>query len=864
MSEARGETLHVKIGGMSCSFCTETIRKAYGRIEGVHEVHVSLAHEEALIRYDPQKVTLTELKDTLRSLGYTVRDPRKVRSFKEQEEELRRERRRLILAGGFTAISAGLMLAMWLKLVPRATLQPLMVTITPLLAIATVFGPGLYILKMAYHALGRGILNQHVLLEFGAFAGLIGGTLGLMGRFLEVPALQFPAADFFAVATFVTAYHILSGYTSLLVRTRASQAVRKLLDLQPATARVIRDGLEEEVPIEVVKPGNRVRVRPGESIPVDGRVIEGTSGVDESLVTGESLPVEKTVGDEVIGGSLNQSGTLVIEVTKVGEESFLEQVARYIEEARAMKPGILQLVDIVLKVYVPGVVVFGALGFVIWTVGAWAVTGQVNLPWAIFATLAVFVMGYPCALGMATPLAMIRGGGEAAQKGILMRSGEAFHVFKDLRKVVLDKTGTITKGKPGVSGVIVYRADLRVDGLLRLAASVEHVSEHPLGRAIVDHALERRIDLAEAKDFQAVPGKGVRALLQGRTVFVGSPAFFVQDLQVDLAPLQADLESLQAEGKTVVLVGEAADRGRPSLVGLIAIADTLKDDAKEAIARLKAAGLDPVMITGDNERTARGVAASVGIEQVLADVLPDEKAAKVRGLQAQGYRVAMVGDGINDAPALMQADVGIAIGAGTDIAIESSDVILVADRLGGVVDAYHIGRSSYRKTVQNLILAFSFNGIGVPAATTGLVHPVWAMVAMVLSVSTVLVNSFAGRLLPKPKPREVKVEQLTLRIPNISCQGCVDRIRDALQAKGLAQEVTEDPKRERMEKTYKVPKIVCDGCAETITKALSPLPGVAKVEVSVPRKEVLVEYDASQAKEADLVAVLERVGYRPE
>jgi len=769
------ETLQVKIGGMSCSFCTATIHKAYGRMEGVQEVHVSLSHEEALIRYEPQKVTPTELRDTLRSLGYTVRDPRKVRSFEEQEEELQTERRRLILAGVFTAVSAGLMLIMWLGIVRRDVLQPVTLIAMPLLAVATVFGPGLYILKMAYHSLRRGILNQHVLLELGAFAGLTGGVLGLAGRFLDVPALQFPAADFFAVATFIATYHILSGYTSLLVRTRASQAVRRLLDLQPATARVVREGHEVEVPIEEVKPGDRVRVRPGEAIPVDGRVVQGDSGVDESLVTGESLPVDKTAGDDVIGGSLNQSGTLVIEATTVGEEGFLQQVARYIEEARAMKPGILQAVDVVLKYYVPGIVAFSLLGFLIWTAGAWAVTGRMDISRAIFATLAVFVMGYPCALGMATPLAMIRGGGEAAQKGIIMRSGEAFQVLKDVRKVVLDKTGTITKGKPAVTDVRIFDFGFSIldrsvssqskignpkSKILWLAASAESVSEHPLGRAIVDHALEQGLDLAEVTAFQAIPGKGVRATLAGRMVFVGSPAFFAQDLEVALDSIRADVERLQNAGKTVVLVGEAPGNPpsaapRPtSVVGLIAIADTLKEDAREAIARMKAAGLEPIMITGDNERTARAVADAVGIEEVLAGVLPDEKAAKVRELQAAGMngrspaRVVMVGDGINDAPALMQADVGIAIGAGTDIAIESSDVILMGDRLGGVVDAYHIGRRSYRKTVQNLILAFAFNGIGVPAATTGLVHPVWAMLAMVLSVSAVLLNSFGGRLIP--------------------------------------------------------------------------------------------------------------------
>jgi len=858
------ETLQLKIGGMSCSFCTETIRKAYGRMDGVHEVHVSLSHEEALIRYDPQKVTPTELRDTLRSLGYTVRDPRKVRSFEEQEEELRTERRRLILAGVFTGIGAVLMVVIWLRLLSQAVLQPVMLVTMPLLAVATVFGPGLYILKMAYHSLRRSILNQHVLLELGAFAGLFGGVLGLMGRFLNLPALQFPAADFFAVATFITTYHILSGYTSLLVRTRASQAVRKLLDLQPATARVIRDGHEEEVPIEKVKLGDRVRVRPGEAIPVDGRIVEGVSGVDESLITGESIPVEKTVGDEVIGGSINQTGTLVVEVTRVGEESFLQQVARHIEEARAMKPGILQAVDVMLRYYVPGVLAFAILGFLIWTLGAWAMTGHANLPRAIFAALAVFVMGYPCALGMATPLAMIRGGGEAAQKGILMRSGEAFQVFKDVRVVVLDKTGTITKGKPAVTDIVISDFGFRISDLdsamqpathnpqsaiLRLTASAESVSEHPLGRAIVDYALEQGMDLAEVTEFQAVPGKGVTARVDGHTVHVGSPAFFAQDLGVDLAPVRAALERLQAEGKTVVLValadeGEGRDdEGRTtegqgfvprplSLVGLIAIADTLKEDTREAIARMKAAGLRPIMITGDNERTARAVAAAVGIEEMLAEVLPNEKAKKVRELQTVGanggspLRVAMVGDGINDAPALMQADVGIAIGAGTDIAIESADIILVGDRLGGVVDAFYIARSSYRKTVQNLALAFAFNGIGVPLATTGLVHPVWAMVAMVLSVSTVLANSFAGRLLPKVKEAEREVPELhriELHVPSMHCEGCLSTITRVVSRLPEVEGVEGDLEGKTVTVHYRDGRMAPDGIRQAISQAGFPV-----------------------------------------
>lgn len=486
--------LQVKIGGMSCSFCAETLRRAVGRLDGVEKVSVSLAHEEALVQFDAGRVTETHIKDAIRGVGYTVRDPTKVRTFEEEEAELRRERSRLIIAASLTWTSFLLMILMWI-----GRPWPGMVWLLPLLAVAQVFGPGFYILRMAIPSLRRGILNQHVLLEFGAFAGLVGGALGFVRP-------EFPWPDFFAVAVFITAYHILSGYASLFVRTRASQAVRKLLALQPPAARIIRDGREEEVPIEEVSRNDLVRVRPGEAIPVDGQVVEGASAVDESLVTGEPIPKEKVPGDEVIGGSVNRSGTLVVRVTKVGEESFLQQVARHIEEARALKPGIIQLVDRVLKLYVPGVLTAAALAILLWTMGAWLRTGQVDGTRAALAALAVLVMGYPCALGMATPLAMIRGGGEAARNGILMRSGEAFQVFKDVKTIILDKTGTITIGKPRV--LDVHALDGDTTEVLRLAASAEASSEHPLARAVADRAEGQDIELTGAVDFEAVAGCG--------------------------------------------------------------------------------------------------------------------------------------------------------------------------------------------------------------------------------------------------------------------------------------------------------------------------------------------------------------------
>ncbi|MCG1008206.1 heavy metal translocating P-type ATPase [Halorubrum lacusprofundi] len=722
------------VGGMSCSFCAESIKKAYARTEGVEDVDVSLAHEEVLVQYDDAILSEVKVKDTLRDLGYTIRDPDKAKRYEQQQAELADGKQRLLLAGGASVVVAALM-GWMIFVVGRFESASLAMDIAALaLALGTMFGPGRYITKKAFQSLRRGIFNQHVLLEAGAFAGLLGGFLGLF------VFSGFPTVHFFAVSVFITTYHILSEYTSLTVRTRASQAVQSLLNLQPDTARrVTRNGEIEEVPVDDLEVDNRVRVKPGESVPVDGVVVEGNSTVDESVATGEPIPVEKSEGDEVIGGSVNETGTLLVEVTATGEDAFLNQVAREIEEARAIKPGIIQLADRVLKYFVPGVLTIAALSFAVWLVGPLAWGGGPNVQRGAFAALAVLVLGYPCALGMATPLALIRGGGKAANRGILMRSGDAFQIFPDVDHIVLDKTGTITVGEPAVSEVVALHG--AESGVLATAASAEAFSEHPLADAILDHADDRGVAYTDPESFDSVTGKGVRATVDGSTVLVGKPGW-LEEAGIDLSAARDEIERLQERGLTVS--GVVRDG---VLVGLLGIGDELKADATETVQRITDAGITPVMITGDNERTAQAVADDVGIDRVMADVLPDEKREEIGRLQDDGHRVAMVGDGINDAPALTQADIGIAIGAGTDIAIESADIVLMGDQLGGVMDAYEIGKESYRKTRQNLIVAFSFNGIGVAAATTGLVHPVFAMIAMVLSVSAVLANSFGGQLL---------------------------------------------------------------------------------------------------------------------
>jgi P-type Cu+ transporter len=764
-----------KIGGLHCSLCTGTIEKALGSKPGVEKVAVSLTHEQALVEYDPDRVQPEQFVQTLKDIGYTIWDPRKTRPFEEEEADLVREGKRLLLAIGCSLITIALLVQLagiWSIIVPTVTGVTLMVIaflilrdqgmvqtiagvaalavvtaavltanvlnlgrwaepwIIAALAFAVVFGVAWHILVMAFQSLRRGILNQHVMLEVGALAGIIGGIIGLA---LSPP--NYPTAAFFGVSVLVVNYHIFSEWLSLLVKTRSSQAVKRLLDLQPDTARVVAEGTEREIPIEQVRLGDLVRVRPGERIPVDGAVVDGHSAVDQALVTGEPVPMEKAQGDTVIGGSINGLGTLLMQVTAVGEQSFLQQIVRHVEDARALKPGILHLVDRVLKVYAPTVLSLAALAAIAWTVGAWLITGQPDVQRAVFAALSVLVMGYPCAVGIAAPLSIVRGAGIAAEQGILMRTGEAFQAFRSVRYLVLDKTGTLTQGKP-----TVRELDARTspDELLGVAAAAESLSEHPLGQAVLTAALEQGVAIPTVADFGSVTGRGVSAVIAGEWVLVGRP-LFLQEAGVDLGALAQRISELEAAGRTVIAVSRGG-----TLLGIIALGDELREDAVAAVAAMKRARIVPVLVTGDNERAAQRIAAALGIDQVHAGVLPQQKAEIVRTLQKRG-RVGMVGDGINDAPALMQADVGVAMGAGTDIAIESADIIILSNRLQTLLTAREISRSSYRKTKQNVVLAFLFNGIGVPAATTGLVYPVWAMVAMALSVTTIFINSLWGR-----------------------------------------------------------------------------------------------------------------------
>ena len=768
--------IRARIGGLHCSLCTGTIEKALGRQNGVDKVAVSLTHEQALVDYDPRTVRPEALLQILRDIGYTIHDPNKLRSFEEEERELVNEGRRFLVATSFSLLSialitepAGLMSALlpsiatvslvafvflvlrarglWpaiagaggiggftvavLVLKNQGTLAGLTPWLVGAAAAMLVFGVARHILVMAFQALRRGILNQHVLLEAGAFAGLAGGLIGL---FLNPPG--YPTAPFFAVAVMVATYHIFSEWLSLIVKTRSSQAVKRLLDLQPETARVLRDGHEVEVAAGNVGLGDLVRIRPGERLPVDGEVVEGRSSVDQSLVTGEPMPVERRTGDAVIGGTINGTGTLLVRATAVGADSFLRRVAREVEDARALKPGLLHLVDRILRVYTPAVLTISLLAF-----AGWAVLPQVlgfapDLQRAVFAGLSVLVMGYPCAVGISAPLSIVRGAGEAAEKGILMRTGEAFQGYRLVEQIAFDKTGTLTEGRPLLREAEAVSGDS--NELLALAAAAEASSEHPLAQALVEAAFEARLTPPEVETFEAVPGKGVAARIVGADVLVGSPRFVAEN-DVDLKALDERIGVLEDRGRTVITVARDG-----KLLGLLALGDAPRGDAADTIRRLRDAGVRTVLITGDNRRAAERVAVELGLDEVHGEVLPGEKAALIRDLQKRG-RTAMVGDGINDAPALMQADVGIAMGSGTDIAIDAADIIILNNSLSNVVEAREISRHGYRKMLQNVSLAFLFNGVGVPLAATGLLYPVWAMVAMAASVTTIFVNSLWGR-----------------------------------------------------------------------------------------------------------------------
>jgi P-type Cu+ transporter len=738
------ETSIIRVGGMTCASCSQAITRSLIKTEGVKDANVNLATEKATVSFYPGKTNYAEIKKAIEDTGYQVleREDKKARF----EEEALREKKKLVTAKNKALFAWALTLFIMLWMIPEMFLGVALPTATVfnigMIALATpvLFIPGWATYRSAVKAVWHRNANMDVLIMLGTLVSFITGPFSFFA----------PLANYAGVGAMIMSFHLTGRYIEAKAKGRASRAIRRLLELEAKTARVLRAGKEVEVPIDEVEMGDLMIVRPGEKIPTDGMVEEGESGVDESMATGESMPVQKKAGDAVIGATINQRGLLKVKATKVGEDTFLSQVIKMVEEAQGSKVPIQEFADRVTSYFVPSVLTLALITLVMWlafpqivgSIGVWA---SQFLPWvdptlsvvslAIFATVATLVIACPCALGLATPTVLMVGSGMGAENGVLIRRGEAIQALKDIKVIVFDKTGTITKGQPEVTDTIPAQG-YGIKDVLRLAASVEKGSEHPLAEAIIKKAEAEGLELAMIDHFEAVTGRGIKAEIEGQsTVLVGNRKI-MDEAGIDYSGLEQELKQLEGEAKTVMLIAENGN-----CIGLVAEADTLKDDSVEAIAELEKLGLQTAMLTGDNKRTAEAIARRVGISKVLAEVLPDKKAAEIRRVQEEAGLVAMVGDGINDAPALTQANVGIAIGTGTDIAIEAGDVVLVRGNLSDVVKAVKLSRATFRKIKQNLFWAFFYNMVMIPFAMMGLAHPVIAEAAMAFSSVTVVTNA---------------------------------------------------------------------------------------------------------------------------
>lgn len=739
----------IPVSGMHCASCAARIEKTLSKLPGVATAVVNFAFQQARVEYNPQQLPIEDIYAVIEQLGYGVKKGA-VSPTGEADEEalhLRQVRVRLWVAWLFTApLTVIMLLDMFFGLrLPGYQIIELV------LAIPVIFWAGIKTHRSSFFAAKHLTANMDTLITLGTFAAYSTG----------IAAFLYPIESYAGVGAMIMAFHLVGKYLETISKGRASQAIKKLLKLEVKSARLLMDGKEWEVPIQEVQAGNIMLVKPGEKIPTDGEVIEGESWVDESLVTGESTPVAKKEGDQVIGTTINQRGALKVRATRVGQDTFLAQVIRLVKECQGTKVPIQQFADRVTGYFVPVILLIAILTLVLWLsfpdffIGLLIRAGS-SIPWinpdlgavslGILAMVAVLVIACPCALGLATPTALMIGSGLGAEHGILIRSGEAIQTMKGITTMVFDKTGTLTSGQPTVSDIITVEG-FDESRLLQLAASLEAFSEHPLAQPIVKLANEKQIKLTPAKKFEALTGLGVRAELDGKQAMAGSPKMMEQYGILTLK-LNERLKALEEEAKTIILV--SVDK---ELAGAIAVADTLKNDAESAIAEIIKMGIEPVMLTGDNQRTARAVAQKLGIKRVLAEVLPDQKLEEIKRLQAQGEQVAMVGDGINDAPALSQANVGIAIGSGTDIAIESSDITLVRGNLGSVVTAVKLSQATFKKIKQNLFWAFFYNTVAIPAAMLGLLHPVIAEIAMAASSLNVVGNSLRlKKALVSPPP----------------------------------------------------------------------------------------------------------------
>ncbi|MBA5728600.1 copper-translocating P-type ATPase [Aerococcaceae bacterium INB8] len=743
-----GTTQTFAIEGMTCASCAQTIEKAVGKLSGVDKASVNLATEKMQVSYNPSAISVSDVTGAVSNSGYAaVLETTETQDNSRAEKREKKEKRMKQLSNRFgisiiftiplLIISMGPMVGMPLPNIVDPMINAFNFSLLQLILTLPIMVVSWEYFQKGFKTLFKGHPNMDSLIALGTASAFVYSLAVTIGTGLGYG--NFSDLLYYEVTGVILTLHTLGLFLEERSKGQMSSAIEKLVNLVPKTARVIRNGVEQEITVDEVALGDVIRVRPGESMPVDGVVVEGRTSVDESMLTGESIPVEKESGDEVIGASINKNGSIDYRATRVGSDTTLSQIIKLVEDAQGSKAPIARMADIITRYFVPIVIALAVLAGI-----AWLIAGQSGI-FTLSVIITTLVIACPCALGLATPTSIMVGTGKGAEHGVLIKSGEALETTHNLDTIVFDKTGTLTEGKPIVTDILVTPL-ITKENLLYYAASGETGSEHPLGEAIVQKSKEENMTLAKPDHFEAIPGHGIRVEIEGKDMYIGNRKLMLEQ-KIDLSSMEKESDRLADEGKTPMYLSVDGE-----LAGIIAVADTLKENSMKAVKELRRRGVEVIMITGDNKRTAKAIAKQVGIDSVLSEVLPEDKAEEVKKLQEAGKKVAMVGDGINDAPALAQADIGIAVGSGTDVAIESADIVLMRNDLTAVLTAIDLSHATLRNIKQNLFWAFAYNLVGIPVAM-GLLYifggplmsPMFAAVAMSFSSVSVLLNALRLR-----------------------------------------------------------------------------------------------------------------------
>ena len=743
-----GKTQTFAIEGMTCASCAQTIEKAVGKLSGVDKASVNLATEKMQVSYNPSAISVSDVTGAVSNSGYAAvlettdtQDNSRAEKREKKEKRMKQLSDRFGISIIFTIpvliISMGPMVGMPLPNIVDPMINAFNFSLLQLILTLPIMVVSWEYFQKGFKTLFKGHPNMDSLIALGTASAFVYSLAATIETGLGYG--NFSNLLYYEVTGVILTLHTLGLFLEERSKGQMSSAIEKLVNLAPKTARVIRNGVEQEITVDEVALGDVIRVRPGESMPVDGVVVEGRTSVDESMLTGESIPVEKESGDEVIGASINKNGSIDYRATRVGSDTTLSQIIKLVEDAQGSKAPIARMADIITGYFVPIVIALAVLAGI-----AWLIAGQSGI-FVLSVIITTLVIACPCALGLATPTSIMVGTGKGAEHGVLIKSGEALETTHNLDTIVFDKTGTLTEGKPIVTDILVTPL-ITKENLLYYAASGETGSEHPLGEAIVQKSKEENMTLAKPDHFEAIPGYGIRVEIEGKDMYIGNRKLMLEQ-KIDLSSMEKESDRLADEGKTPMYLSVDGE-----LAGIIAVADTLKENSMKAVKELRRRGVEVIMITGDNKRTAKAIAKQVGIDSVLSEVLPEDKAEEVKKLQEAGKEVAMVGDGINDAPALAQADVGIAVGSGTDVAIESADIVLMRNDLTAVLTAIDLSHATLRNIKQNLFWAFAYNLVGIPVAM-GLLYifggplmsPMFAAVAMSFSSVSVLLNALRLR-----------------------------------------------------------------------------------------------------------------------